>query len=321
MIIISLILGFLKVPVILFPEFMPIVVLGSSLGIGTITNHFFGRKFKSKERLSEITVAKKQKDLLEDETIHQIKCEIAKNKMKTIEEIINKISEKNRIINSISSNYIIKQSTNLNIDEINNNIEVLKRELTEEFNELSIITKKYVLSEKFGHSKNKFEKFMSLISFPLMMGSGAMLLWSYPVFQTTGVLNLLDMILPLCLTTTVGTGYMIKKTKDNKSVFNKLNKELKENALSVESSLEEKCLEDILNDQIKNISFIYTELIEQQKLLSIKQDEENNKDSKEATNVLSKNINLEASLSITYDDSSKKLDAPINKQLVKKKYF
>ena len=316
--IISIALGFFKVPVILFPEFISTVVVGSSLGIGTIINSFLEKKFRFKERLSEIMSVKKQKDLLEQEIIHQIKYEIANNIMKAINETITKMDERNKIINSISSNYIIEHNTNLSINEINNNIDALKIKLNEGLQDLSIITKKCVLSEKFYNSRSKFESFINALVLPLMIGSGSMIIWAFPIIQTAGAVSALNLFLPLCLTTLAGSLYMIKKTKDNKSLFNKLNSELKENALSEEPGLEDKCLDGILNDEIKNISFIYTELIEQQELLSIKQREEKNKGSKESKNQLSNNINFHVAVSSVYDDSSEKSEEDINKRLVKK---
>lgn len=310
----------LKIPAVPIPELVSLTLLGGSLGVGAVFTKMIGKKFKLKERLSKITSAQTQQELLEEEMIHQIKYELAKNKMDTIEQAINNINSKNEMINSISSNYIVSYNTNLNIDEINSNINSLKTKLSESFNELAILTKKCVLSNNFYNDRDKIQSIVNTLVISLMFGSFLMLLWNVPILNIAGAVNMLNLFLPIPLAGAVGAGYIIKRTKDSNKVFNKLNAELNEDALPKKPDIEETSItEKQLEQKMKDISAIYIELIEQQELLKAK--EEENQDSKETKKVVSNSINPEVEFSCEYDDSCEKEQEHQHKQLVKKKKF
>lgn len=311
-------IGFLKIPVVPIPELVSLTLLGGSLGVGAVFTKMIGKKFKLKERLNKITSSQTQQELLEEEMIHQIKYELAKNKMDIIDQAINNINSKNEMINSISPNYIVSYNTNLNIDEINSNINNLKTKLSESFKELAILTKKCVLSNNFYNDRDRIQSIVNTLVISLMFGSFLMLLWNFPIFSIAGSVNMLNLFLPIPLAGAVGAGYIIKRTKDSNKVFDKLNAELNEDALPKKPDIEETSItEKQLAQKMKDISVLYTELVEQQELLKVK--EEENQDSKESKKVVYNNINPEVELSYEYDDPSEKEQGHQNKQLVKKK--
>lgn len=114
-----------------------------------------------------------------------------------------------------------------------------------------------------------------------------MMYWNFPIAMVGAVPSMLNFILPISLAEIIGISYLIKKTKDDKKVFNKLNNELREKALPKKRNYEQdKELENEVLDKIKNVCVVYNELIHQQELLKVKQTEQSTEEHKKTNSIL-----------------------------------
>jgi len=251
----------------IFPaRLIPVVILGTSLGIGTAGYNFLEKKFyKFKEKIKDITNAKKETELLEEAMNNKLNYSVAYNKMKVINTLLEKL-DKNEMVRCASN-----LNSNLTEEEINKKINELEKELCEAFDELTVATKRKELANKFWKSRDISAPISDAIIFPAMVGVLLMAVWNLPVSMAGIIPSPLELLLPLPLASIVGIGYIIKRTKDNKKVYKKLNSELGDNSLPKKRKyLEDDELSKELEEKINKVCFIGEDLIKHQELLELR---------------------------------------------------
>lgn len=251
----------------IFPaRLIPLVILGASLGIGTAGYNLLEKKFyKFKEKIKDITDAKKEIELLEEAMNHKLNYSVAYNKMKAINTLLEKL-DKNEMVRCASN-----LNSKLTEEEINKKINELEKELSEGFNELTVATKRKELAKKFWKSRDIMAPISDALVIPTLIGVLLMMVWNLPVSLAGTIPSALELLLPLPLASIVGVGYIIKRTKDNKKVYKKINSELGDNSLPKKRKyLEDDELKKKLQEKINKVCFIGEDLIKHQELLELR---------------------------------------------------
>jgi len=142
---------------------------------------------------------------------------------------------------------------------------------------MDILAAKCVLKENFWRVRDKLQTFMD---YPLIiMGTFALGMFFYnaPSIVLNVAATGLEIFIPGLVTAVISTSYAIKKYKNKKEVFNKINSELGENALSSKRNFDEdNLLDQKLREEIINFSSIKMHLeAEKRKLENLLSKSEN----------------------------------------------
>lgn len=291
-------LGLTKASVIanVFPGFTyPIALIGSSLGIGTIGRVLFDKKFKVKERFKAFSTAKTQAEKLEEEIYYQIELEKANNRNKAIDESINVLNANQSILSRISSRYDLSDKTApQSKEDAEKKVEELSTIIKEKYDKLDILSTQKVLHDRFWRIRQKFQGRTETMMTPMISGLLAMMFGSLPTMVVKDIMpsgslstSLVVPFVPLIAGIVGGSAYMLKRNSDYKKVFNNLNAQLGENALvetyeKYEGAYEEqKELESLIANQIRDISIVEVQLQENKRYLDTFTPEEEKKEDKE----------------------------------------
>lgn len=255
-----------------------IALFGGSLAIGTLANILFiDKKFKTKERFKSFSTAKTQAEKLEEEVHYKIELEKAKNRNRAIDETINLLDSNQSMLSEISTRF---DSNNKNAPKANENVEQKVKELSvvikEQYDKLDLFTAQKVLHDKFWKVRQKFQRRVEMLMSPVMIGALLMFLAEIPMvlLRDTISVSLPMMFIPFGVGV-VGSGvYLLKRKKDYKKAFNNLNAMLGEYALSdnLDETFEnpyeeEKEIETLIKNKIRDISVLEVQLKEQQRVL------------------------------------------------------
>ena len=244
-------------------EILSFTVVGTSLGVGAIGNKILDWKFKIKEKLKTFTNASSDYELLKEEIKNTLESEKLRNRNRVIEIIKD-------FIDMAPTRYNVEDGAiSQNKENVEKRIEKLSRDLEEKYNELDVLTTQEVLHEKFlklrcgQNSLNTISK--GMIGGLLAMSYVALPFITLNIVSTYST-SLLTILSPFIIGIVGSSGYIIKKIKDSRIVFNELNAELGEYALSdkiKDSSKERLDIDKKINDKIKEICIIRLQLKEE----------------------------------------------------------
>lgn len=258
-----------------------------SLCLGTIGRKLFERKYKLKERLKEFSNAETQSEMLEEEIKYRIEVKKANNKNKAIN------SAKFYVGQEVILDYLVKKYSIFGTkrcqskEECKKIIEELSTFLNNKNDELDILSTQEVLNEKFFKIRTKWRRIKNTIMDSMLTGLLTMIFSNIFFASIIKIVNssisstLIYTFAPFAIGTICTSGYMIKRNKDCKKVFDKFNSELGENALPNE--IDEVCVEckDIeskIEDKIKEISIVMAQMQIQKRELESFIDNENQKE-------------------------------------------
>lgn len=256
----------------IFPGYTyPFALLGTSLGIGSITKVLFDKKYKVKERLNDFSTAKKDADKLEDEIHYQIELEKAINRNKVIKETINVLESNGLILEKISSGYDFNnKNMSQTKDRVESQVTDLLSLINEKYEKLDILTTQKVLCERFWRIRDKFQRKADALLVSIVGGAATLFFTTFPAL----FIELNGSIIPFFIGIVGSGAYMIKKNKDYKKVFNKFNAALNEFALEENRNKkydapieEQKEIEKSIESQIKDISLAEAKLQESKRCL------------------------------------------------------
>lgn len=224
------------------------ILAGSSLSFGLISNYIVEKNFlKIKQKLKEFSDSKTEQKLLEEETRYQIVYEIAKNRNLAIDKALETLDT--------------EEEREVNIEEIESkNIDLELQKLN---NDLMILTRKKILANKFWRYRSKVQPIVECFIFSIIV---ATLISTILTFATS---SLLAIFAPFPASLLVGTIFTAKATKENRRVYNKLNEELRYDALPKKRNYEkEKEFQVEIDKIIDSICNLYVESIDYNKLIN-----------------------------------------------------
>ncbi len=253
----------------------PLVMVGCSLGVGTIGRKLLERKIKLKEKLKSFTSANTHSEKLEEKIKYEIELEKAKNRNKAILQSLDSLKLRQLILKSLASkDNISNKKTPQTMKEAQKEAKELSVLLKEKEEELDLLTNQKVLYEKFWRIRSIVERVVGAIGCGLIGGCFTMACFDVPLLllQNYGsVFSGLSFVLAPFIIGTVGvSGYVIKRDKDSKKVFDNLNEQLGENALPDKEKKAYEELKDIdakLKRKIREVSILKIQLQDQKKVL------------------------------------------------------
>ena len=257
-------------------EIIALVISGSSLGIGTVGNEMLDRKLKVKEKFNEFSNAKTQYEKLEEEIKYTIESEKAKNRNKVVKEAMNLLISKQIIFDSLSNKYnFFNENNSHTIEESKEIVDKLSKNLKDRVNELDVLSTKKVLHEKFLSVRMKYKQVIDIMVPGLLSGLLLMLMVNFPfiiarVSETVIYGSIAPVLAPMAVGITGVSGYMVKKNKDYKRLFDKLNNDLGENALPAvinEAVTEKLDIDNEIEDKIIEVGLVEAQLQEQKRIM------------------------------------------------------
>lgn len=257
----------------------PIIIIGSSLCFGTLMNHCISKGLKIKEKYKSFSNAKTEAEKLKEKIQYQIELEKANNRNKTIEETLTIVES----YQTMASQYDLNtKTTHQSKEETEKKAQELSNIIKEQYNKLDILTTQKNLHNNFWRIRSKFEKITNIIMVSMIAGLFNMLLITFPlvvikdaiVYNSPLLASIISIFTPLVIGCAVSSGYIIKRNKDHKKVFRKLNSQLGEDALEDEyknfedAEKEEQKLSELIETQIKKISLIKFQQQENERYLN-----------------------------------------------------
>lgn len=256
-------------------ESLPLIITSSSLCIGTIGRKICEQKDKIKEKFKSFSTATTQYEIIKEETKCAIELEKAKNRNKAIQETMNFLQ---KIVNYSSVRYYINDksfSQDIDKEDSKKIVDIISKDLNEKHIELDELTTQKVLQEKFLKVRIKGQALTDIMLASLVLGTtsilsaGTLFLIIGSTFSSLSSSNLLTFVLAPFIAETAGVSWYIRNNyKDYRKAFNNLNKDLKENALPIiETTNERKMIDTRTKKIIEDISFAETHLQEYKRIM------------------------------------------------------
>lgn len=216
---------------------IPALTVGIPALIGIVSEEIFTRKSKCREQLSEFSDAKTQKEKTEEVIKYEIEIEKLININKVLKKCSDDLLEKEKMITTLSGTYNITEKDVDNNEEITN-IEDINNKLIEQQQALNVASTRYALKEKFWRIRSRYKKNYDVFLFTSICGAFSMLLYNMPIIYLNQLKNIpfqtsfIETFAPFIVGIVVSSVYSFKIKKDNISIFNNINKKLKDNAIS-----------------------------------------------------------------------------------------
>lgn len=313
-----------KLGVPAFTNFLPALgynamVMGSSLGVGTLVNYLTNIKV-TKGLHKSFSTAKTETKILEEAVHYKIEQEKLKNRNRVIDETIKTLGI-NMIIGKYDLNDKVKtkEQSQTKVNELPDFIE-------KQYNKLDILTTKKVLHDNFWKIRSKFKKVTNIIIKSILIGMIPMLYTFFALYLIWGI-NLASVLSPFVIGSSATCGFMIKRNKEHKKAFKSLNSQLGENALDEsykkddDAYEEKKEIESLIEAQISEISLAEVLLKENQAYLNRQIAEQTEKvlENHELDNNLGEKTKIEESYSVEEDDQEQHFEEEKGPTLVKRR--
>lgn len=273
-----LLIGVNMIPLVgISVELIPLICVSSSFIIGSCIEKVFSRK--RKKQLKEISNSKIERDKIEEKIRYQIEIEKLKNYNKILEKMSNDFLSNENMIHLFSPNLDMseKDKNNQTKEVILDNVNNIEKELKLQQEKMNITTTKSVLSNEFYNIRDNFFIRFNKVEHIIIFG------FIFTLFNLIPTIILPQFhvthftILSLLTGGFLGNVYDTIKNKNRKFIFQRINKELGENALFefVEND-EKKQFQETLDNLIKDICAIRLKLeFEKQKLYEISEKSNN----------------------------------------------
>lgn len=324
-------IGYISLSDDMFMLINQMLTVGSSFGVGTLINKLITKKYKTKERFKVFSKAKNDAEKLKEEINYEIKLEKVMYRNKTIDETINVMESNQEMLDKMSNQYDIKNKIELQTrEEVEIKVDELSDYIKEQYNKLDILVTQKVLHDNFWKIRSKEQKITELIVSSILAVLTSMgFAWCFPylyikeVVANTSLSARLDTLLIYSIVSFVSVGgYMIKRNKDKRKVFDDFNLQLGEISLvDVYKKFEdiqkekEKFMSSI-EAQIRTISLAEAQLQENMIHLEVYANEENRTKVETKRKALAESENDEQSIqSVGHSVSA----IPSGPKLVKKK--
>ena len=259
----------------------PAVVVGGSLGIGSLISTLISRKYKTKERYKSFSTAKTNAEKLEEEIYYQIELQKANNRNKAIDETLKVLDSNQVMLNRMSERYNMNDKTKSKTkEEAETRVGEISKIIEEQYDKLDTLTTQKVLHDNFWRIRSKLQKATDIVISSMLAGMFAMFFTGFPlmmirdaVVYSSSFASMATLFGPFLAGIVGTTGYMIKRNSDHKKVFDTFNFELGENSLEenykrFEGAYEEEQeLSLAIEKQIRDISLAEVQLQENKRNL------------------------------------------------------
>lgn len=289
-----------------------LIVLASSLVIGSAMNYGLNRKYKVKERLQAFSNATTEVEKLLEQEKYEIEVGKGKSKNQVLMKVKQGIELKQSMIHTLSNQYdILEKTAPKTREEAQSLIEEYTKKLEKNYEELDVLSTQKHLHDKFWSMRDSIEMEIRLSMSGIMGGIMTMLLTLLPIakFITTPSLIFAPLLIGI-----IGTvGYNIKRNKRHLQVFQQINETLNDNALSeklTDSNEERKILELGLETKLEELSVLKANLEEQKQFLLSYKEEQAIETSQEKSNEKT----LEKTFSNMIDNDITKEEKPLIKK-------
>lgn len=257
----------------------PVVILGDSVGLGTIARVVMEKKFKLKERMQAFTDAKTDTEKLVEEVKNEIELKKIENRNLALNRTIEKIRSDEKILRTVSDKYVINDKEEKSQEQSKEKVSSLMSLLKAKYAELDSLTTRKTISDKFFHQRQKGQSIMETIMAALGCGMGVMLYFvltlmiaytnkAAPLHQ--GIPALFTVFSPMVVGGVAAGTYFTIRNKKHTKAFNILNETLGDDSLPSKSDdtyVERQTLNNLINNTIKQIVDATVELQEERRYL------------------------------------------------------
>ncbi|MDD6879848.1 MAG: hypothetical protein PUD59_06505 [bacterium] len=264
--------------------YYPSLLVGCSLGIGSMITHLIQKKYQVKSIFKSFSKSKNECEKLEEEIRYEIEKEKLRNKNKVIDNLISCIDidrDKSNLEITSKENIIDNQ---IIYEEMEKRINKLLLSLEEQNNLIDILSSQKVLNKRFLTFREQFRKLSIRILNSMVVGVFILYL-NFPAFvigdsvtYSSALTSLMPIIAPFTVGIICSNVYTSMRNKKYEKVFRKINSELEENSLDeiIDNSLdEERVINESLNQAIKLACNTTLELKKEQLFLEEQNNEEN----------------------------------------------
>lgn len=259
------------------PLYYPAIVLGGSLGLGTLTKCVQNYQFHIKERIKKFSKAKTESQKI----VEEVQYEIEKQKALINKVIINKALDKLNISENFSKTMTYKLLNDPNIDyskeDFQENIKIIENLINERYENIDNLATKLVLYNRFRRTVSRLERISDLVSISFLGMFFTMFTVNIPFLIIRDLITYSSDLVSLGINMSgiigyLGTGcYLLKRNHDHKLAFNQLNTQLGDKALpqindkSYNKVYEKKdTIIELIVTQIEEISTAVVKIIEEQ---------------------------------------------------------
>lgn len=205
--------------------------------LGLTCENGLAKKYRLKERLQSFSKAKSEKDKLIDEVNYSIELERIKSSNKVIEKVIEKLEDKEKMLNTFAEEYDINLKAMKDDNDNQVKRDILLKELKDLQKEIDHISTKIVLKNKFWRIREKFQILIDSMMYSMFGCVIALGLFGVPYMAinlTSPLLTISNtsLIIALVAGGLLGESLAIKKLIDQNWAFNNVNSKLGSEELS-----------------------------------------------------------------------------------------
>lgn len=206
--------------------------------IGITGQQILYKKKKYKQELKEVSNAKSEKELIEENTRYDLEKAKLQDKNRTIKKTYDDLEANQIFLKTYSSRYIIskKEEKDIPDEDLKQKVSDIASILEEEQEKLEKKSVKKFLSERFWRVRDKLQRFDYIIAY-----GGLGFIMPYMIYNLPGIAintmglplntSFFEMFAPGVIGLVVGSTYGLNKRKNQLSAFNKINNELGEEKL------------------------------------------------------------------------------------------
>lgn len=242
--------------------------IGVPILFGIIGQQILYKKKKYKQELKEVSNAKSEKELIEENTRYDLEKAKLQDKNRAIKKTYDDLETNQIFLKTYTSRYIIneKKEKDISDEDLKQKVSDITNILEEEKENLEKNSIKKFLSEKFWRVRNKLQRFDYIITYGGLGFLIPFMLYNLPciAINTMGIslnTSFFEIFAPGVIGLIIGSGYGINKIKNQLSALNKFNNELGDEKLprfSKDGEIEE--YEQALTEQIEKVSAIKMQL-------------------------------------------------------------
>ena len=259
------------------------ILIGSSLGVGTIATFAINKKEDIKKRYKRFSDDETEIGKLKEKTHAQIELEKAENRNKVVDSVIEILESNQTIQNKLSSQFNLdKHATTSTKSEAEKHIKELSSLISEQYANLDILTTQNVLNSNFGKIRSKWERrydtalaIMFAFSFGIILPIIPNMFVQEAIVYSSSFAKFSALFGPSIVGALSTCGYMRKRNSNFSQVFNHFNLQLGENALpqtfekGEDIHTEEESIQSLINQQIRELTLGTIQLKESQVQLEL----------------------------------------------------
>lgn len=252
------------------------------LGVGAAATYGLRKKFKNSERLRKTTSARIQVDKTVEATKLDVENAKTKARISVLKSVKDRLKEQGSIEESLPLEFqkVTPAQDTRTQEEFNASIAAINDAMYEKGADIDTLVTKKTLKERFWRVRDKAQKYTDIPLFGLIGLVAGFAIYNIPLLiaNATGAYSIspsiLQMFIPGIITAAATTGYAVKKYKDEKAAFEKVNKELLGDDALPEFSNDSEFNRKLENNNVERFDLALRPLIGEQAALRVLSEEE-----------------------------------------------